>query len=63
MRTRGCDKLAGLIGDASLIWTANALTTVKLTAKSTVGESTIPGVSGVLSATSACRSITRSGAG
>ena len=29
------DKLSGLIGDASLIWTANALTTVKLTAYST----------------------------
>ncbi len=40
--------LKGLIGDASLIWTANALTNVKLTAKSTVGESTVPGVSGVL---------------
>ena len=42
------DKLAGLIGNASLIWTANALTTVKLSATSTVGESTIAGVSGVL---------------
>jgi hypothetical protein len=42
------DKLAGLIGNASLIWTANALTTVKLSATSTVGESTITGVSGVL---------------
>ena len=37
----------GLIGDASLIWTADALTTVKLTAASTVGESAIPGVSGI----------------
>ena len=43
------DKLSGLIGNASLIWTANALTTVKLTATSIIGESTIPGVSGVLS--------------
>ena len=43
------DKLSGLIGNASLIWTANALTTVKLTATSSIGESTIPGVSGVLS--------------
>jgi hypothetical protein len=41
-------QLNGLIGDASLLWTANALTTVKLIGKSTVGESTIPGVSGVL---------------
>jgi hypothetical protein len=42
------DKLAGLIGNASLVWTANALTTVKLSANSMVGESTIAGVSGVL---------------
>ncbi len=40
--------LAGLIGDASLVWTASALTTVKLTGSSTVGESTQAGVSGVL---------------
>jgi hypothetical protein len=39
---------AGLIGDASLVWTASALTTVKFTGSSTVGESTIPGVSGTL---------------
>jgi len=38
----------GLVGDASLIWTANALTTVKLSGSSSVGESTQPGVSGVL---------------
>ncbi|MBI2715649.1 MAG: outer membrane beta-barrel protein [Rhizobiales bacterium] len=42
------DKLAGLMGNASLIWAANALTTVKLSANSNVGESTIAGVSGVL---------------
>ena len=42
------ENLSGLIGDASLIWTASALTTVKLTGRSTVGESTIPDVSGVL---------------
>ncbi len=41
-------QLSGLIGNASLIWTVNALTSAKLTANSTVGESTIPGVSGVL---------------
>lgn len=40
--------LGGLIGDASLIWTADALNTVTLTAASSVGESTIPGVSGIL---------------
>ncbi|HET7192814.1 MAG TPA: outer membrane beta-barrel protein [Pseudolabrys sp.] len=42
------ENIGGLIGDASLIWTASALTTVKLTGRSTVGESTVPGVSGVL---------------
>jgi hypothetical protein len=42
------DTLSGVIGNASLIWTATALTTVKLTASSVVGESTIPGVSGIL---------------
>lgn len=40
-------KLSGLIGDASLIWTASALTTVKLSAKSSIAEAIIPGVSGV----------------
>ena len=43
------DQISGLIGNASLIWTANALTTVKLTGTSTVSETVIPGVSGVLS--------------
>jgi hypothetical protein len=38
----------GLVGNASLIWTASALTTMKLTGSSTVGESTVPGVSGIL---------------
>lgn len=42
------DALTGLIGDASLVWTASALTTVKFTAASSVGESTLAGVSGVL---------------
>ena len=42
------ENLTGLIGDASLVWTASALTTVKLTGSSTVGESTQTGVSGVL---------------
>src|SRR5665647_3859305 len=42
------DQLTGLIGNASLIWTANALTTVKLSAASTGGESASAGVSGVL---------------
>lgn len=39
-------QLSGLIGNASLVWTANALTTVKFTAASAIGESTVPGVSG-----------------
>ena len=38
----------GLIANASLLWTATALTNVKLSASSSVGESTIAGVSGVL---------------
>ena len=42
------EAVAGLIGDASLIWTASALTTVKFTGTSSTGESTVPGVSGVL---------------
>ncbi len=37
----------GLVADASLIWSADALTAVKFTAKTTIAESTIPGVSGV----------------
>ena len=42
------ENLSGLIGDASLTWTVNSLTTVKLSAASSVGETTVPGVSGVL---------------
>jgi hypothetical protein len=40
------DSLSGLIGSASLVWTADALTTVRLTGASSVGESTVPGVPG-----------------
>jgi hypothetical protein len=39
--------LGGFVGDASLIWTVDALNTVKLTASSSIGESAVPGVSGV----------------
>lgn len=39
--------VSGLIGNASLVWTASGLTTVKLTAATTVGESTVADVSGV----------------
>jgi hypothetical protein len=42
------ENVAGLIGNASLVWTASALTTVKLSGASQVGESTVPSVSGVL---------------
>ena len=42
------EQLKGLIGEASLVWTKDALTTMKLNGKSSVGESTVPGVSGVL---------------
>ena len=41
--------LNAIIGDASLIWSATALTTVTLTGRSSVYESTDPEVSGVLS--------------
>jgi hypothetical protein len=41
------DPLAGLIGSASLVWTVDGLNTVKLSASSTIGESTVPGVPGV----------------
>jgi hypothetical protein len=43
------EPIDGLIGNASLVWTATPLTTVKLSGSSVVGESTIPGVSGVFS--------------
>jgi len=42
-------QIGGLIGNASLIWTASALTTVKLTAASQISEMIVPGVSGELS--------------
>jgi hypothetical protein len=41
------DRLAGLIGNASLLWTVDALNTVKFTGSSVIGESAVPGVSGV----------------
>jgi hypothetical protein len=42
------DRLQGLLTAGSLIWTPTALTLVKLTATSSVDESTLAGVSGVL---------------
>ncbi|MGH6663679.1 MAG: outer membrane beta-barrel protein [Pseudolabrys sp.] len=42
-------RLSGLVGNGSLIYTASALTTVKLNLSSVIQESTVPGVSGVLS--------------
>lgn len=41
-------KLRGFLLDASLIWLATPLTTATFTAKSSVDESTLPGVSGAL---------------
>ena len=43
------NELKGLLAAASLIWTATPLTTVTLGTTSSVDESTLPGVSGVLS--------------
>ncbi len=40
--------ISGVMGNASILWTANALTSVKLIGTSTIGESTIAGVSGAL---------------
>ena len=40
-------RLTGFTYDSSLVWTATALTTVKLTANTKVDESTLAGVSGV----------------
>ena len=41
------ERLKGLIGSGSLVWTVDALNTVKFTASSTLGESNIAGVPGV----------------
>ncbi|MCC6947844.1 MAG: outer membrane beta-barrel protein [Bradyrhizobiaceae bacterium] len=41
------DDISGLIFDASLVWTASALTKVTLKANSEIGETTLPGASGV----------------
>ncbi|MEA2950751.1 MAG: hypothetical protein QOJ96_271 [Alphaproteobacteria bacterium] len=42
-------ELRGVIADASLIWSATALTTATLTAKSSADETTLSGASGILS--------------
>jgi hypothetical protein len=41
-------ELRGLVGDASLIWSATPLTTVTLRAGSELADTTVPGVSGAL---------------
>ena len=41
--------MKGLLTSASLIWTASGLTTVTLAATSSIDETTLPGVSGVIS--------------
>jgi hypothetical protein len=42
------DRVDGLVGNASLIWSIDALNTLKFTAASTIGESAIPGVPAVI---------------
>ncbi len=41
-------ELHGIIADASLVWSATPLTTATLRAKSSADETTVPGVSGIL---------------
>ena len=55
--------MKGLLTSASLIWTASGLTTVTLAATSSIDETTLPGVSGVISRDYNCRSIMPSAAG
>ena len=43
------ENLEGLLVDASLVWTATALTTARLTARTSANKSTLVGVSGVFS--------------
>lgn len=45
------DQLTGLLTSASLIWTVTPLTTLKFISDSAIGETTLPGVSGVLTRT------------
>jgi hypothetical protein len=41
-------RLGGIVADGSVAWTATPLSTLTFTARSTIDESTLPGVSGVL---------------
>src|SRR6185369_6072739 len=41
-------ELSGFLIDGSLVWTATPLTTFKLTGKTTVNETTVAGVSGIV---------------
>ena len=41
------DDISGLIFDASMVWTVSGLTKVRLAANSEIGETTLPGASGV----------------
>jgi hypothetical protein len=45
------DNLTGLLTSASLVWAATPLTTVKFIANTSVDETTVPGVAGVLTRT------------
>ena len=51
MTIRGCNRLQGLLTSASLVWTATPLTTAKFFATTSIDETTVPGVSGVLTHT------------
>ena len=64
MSIRGCNRLEGLLTSASLTWTATPLTTAKFYPDTSIDETTLPGVSGVLTHTlHRRRSITISAAG
>jgi hypothetical protein len=47
----GLNRLQGLLTSASLTWTATPLTTAKFYSDTQIGETTVPGVSGVLTHT------------
>ena len=48
MTIRGSIRLQGLLTSASLVWTATPLTTAKFLATTSIDETTLAGVSGVL---------------
>ena len=48
---RRLNRLQGLLTSSSLIWTATPLTTAKFSSNTSIDETTLPGVSGVLTKT------------